>query len=145
MNRIILIGALCVLVVTAASAADVKSIKFTTPIVIDGIPSINEIKCPVIPATGKRDCQTPFTVGELAYMSLEKPQDRGQTPLSWTDAIKHDDLARAVRNAEAFPLLEDQRIMIESALASAGFSNAVLGFIKDVIDPSISAASTQVK
>ncbi len=123
--------AICsVLLSTAYSfAADPpRKIDFTTPVVVDGKPQIDEFKCPL--KDGKRECETPFTVGELAYFSLERPAQNQ----SWSDAIKRDDLARAVRTAKEFPLLDDQKIMIENAMGPL-WSPATLGFVKTVIEP----------
>lgn len=127
---IIVTAALCAF--ASHALAEGKHVKFTTEIVIDGAPIINEVKCPMVAA--HRDCQTPFTVGELAFMSLERPPAQGMAPQSWTDAIKHDDLARAVRTADDFLLLDDQRISIEAAMAPI-WSPAILGFVSRVIDP----------
>lgn len=132
---------------TIVAQAETKHVKFTTEVVIDGQPVINEVKCPMLPAVqatattpaivAHRDCQIPFTVGEMVYISLERPV--GGQPQSWTDAIKHDDLAHAVRNAEDFPLLDEQRISIEAAMAASPYfgSPAILGFVARVIDPPI--------
>lgn len=130
MKHLFLIAALCAL--ATAAIADAKHVKFTTEIVIDGQPVVNEVKCPS--ADGKRTCQTPFTVGELAYMSLERPPAPGMAPQSWADAIKRDDLAHAIRNADDFLLLDDQRTSIEAAMAPI-WNPAVLGFVARVIDP----------
>ena len=137
MKTMILIGALYAVMTPAF--AETKHVKFTTPVVIDDQPVINDIKCPLLastpPALPHRDCQTPFTVGEMAYFSLERsPPGQGAAQQSWTDAIKHDDLARAIRNADDFPLLDDQRISIESAMAPL-WSPSILGFVSRVIDP----------
>lgn len=122
---------------TTSAFAEAKHVKFTTDVVIDGQPFINEVKCPLV--DGKRACQTPFTVGELAYMSLERSPVPGMAPQSWTDAIKRDDLAHAIRNADDFLLLDDQRTSIETAMAPI-WSPSVLGFVSNVIDPPTQSA-----
>lgn len=127
LKRTILIAALCALATPAI--AEAKHVKFTTDVVIDGVPVVNDAKCP-----DHKACQTPYTVGELAYMSLERPPVQGMGPQSWTDALKHDDLARAIRDADDFLLLDDQRISIEAAMGPI-WSPAVLGFVARVIDP----------
>jgi hypothetical protein len=131
LKRIVIIGTLVALAVPAF-AADAHKVDFTTPVVVDGKPQIDEFKCPL--KDGKRECETPFTVGELAYFSLERPVQNQ----SWSDAIKHDDLARAVRTAKDFPLLDDQKIMIENAMGPL-WSPSVLGFVKTVIEPATEA------
>ena len=132
LKQILIFG---ILIASPAIAADApRHVDFTTPIVVDGKPQIDEFKCP-LDKVGKRDCDTPFTVGELAYFSLERPQQNQ----SWSDAIKHDDLARAVRAAKDFPLLDDQKIMIENAMGPL-WSPAVLGFVKTVIEPTTESA-----
>jgi hypothetical protein len=141
LKKLILIGALCAL--SSHAFAEAKHVKFTTEVVIDGVAVVNEVKCPMIAATptvaAHRDCQTPFTVGELAYMSLERAPGPGVAQQSWTDAVKHDDLAHAIRNADDYPLLDDQRIMIQSAMGPI-WSPAILGFVARVIDPPAPAA-----
>ena len=85
--------AIALLLNVPAFAADApRKVDFTTPVVVDGTPQIDEFRCPL--KDGKRGCDTPFTVGELAYFSLERPAQNQ----SWSDAIKHDDLARAVQD-----------------------------------------------
>jgi hypothetical protein len=138
MKRIVLVSLLCA--VSVSASAEMKHVKFTTPVIIDGQPVVDEVKCPIIPTTGKRECQTPFTVGEMAYLSLERPPAGGVAQQSWTDAIKHDELAHAVRNADDFPLLDDQRISIEAAMAPL-WSPLILGFVNRVIDPPTSTSS----
>lgn len=125
----LLIAALLASASVSVFAAEPRKVDFTTVVVIDGKPMVDDFKCPE--KAGKRDCETPFTVGELAYLSLERPVQNQ----SWTDAIKHDDLARAVRNAKDFTLLEDQKISIEAAMGPL-WAPSVLGFVKSVIDPS---------
>lgn len=144
------------LVAMSSSAhAEAKHVKFTTPIIIDGQPLVNDIKCPVIPgdpdieksnpkdpkAFAHRDCQIPFTVGELAYYALESAPVQGQPAQNWTDAIKRDELAKAIHGADDFTLLDDQRTSIETALAPR-WVPSVLGFIAHVIDPPAPVAKT---
>jgi hypothetical protein len=74
-------------------------------------------------------------VGEVSYLSLERRVDNQ----SWADAIKRDDLARAVRTAKDFTLTDDQRATIENAVAPLWMAGW-LGFIKGVIDPAPGAA-----
>ncbi len=128
LKRILVIGALCAIATPTFAAGAPRKVDFTTPVVIDGKPQVDEFKCPL--KDGKRDCDTPFTVGELAYFSLERPVQNQ----SWAEAIKRDDLAHAVRVAKDFPLLDDQKIMIENAMGPM-WSPAILGFIKTVIEP----------
>lgn len=132
--RLLAVALFSVVAATAALADDVKKIDFTTPIVIDGVTMVNDFKCPP-KSDGKRECETPMTVGELAFWALEKPPP-GQT---WTDGTGRDDLARAVRNATDFPLLGNQRSWIENAVAALcaqfNLSNAVLSAVAAVIEP----------
>ena len=113
----------------SARADGPRKVDFTAPVVVDGKPVIDDIKCP-FDKDNKHTCDTPFTVGELSFLSLEHFQDHQ----SWADAIKHDDLARAIRMARDFPLLDDQKIEIEQA-AGPLWSPGILGAIRDVIDP----------
>lgn len=117
---------------SAQAVETARRVDFTTPVVVDGQLQIDEFKCPL--KDGKRACDTPFTVGELAYFSLERPAQNQ----SWADAIKRDDLARAVRAAKDFPLLDDQKTMIEAAMGPL-WSPAILGFVKTVIEPTPTA------
>lgn len=112
-----------------ADESSLKKIDFTTPIVVDGKPVIDDFKCP--PVAGKRECETPMTVGELAYYALQKPQPNQ----SWADGIKRNDLARAVRTATDYPLLGEQLATIENAIGPLGVSNGVIGAVAAVIDP----------
>lgn len=114
----------------AASAEETKKIDFTTAIVVDGKPVVDDFKCPLKP-DGKRDCETPMTVGELAYFALQKPQQNQ----SWTDGVKRNDLAHLVRDAKDFPLSGDQLATIENAIGPLGVSNGVIGAVAAVIDP----------
>lgn len=116
--------------VSFAFADEVKKVDFTTPIVVDGKPVINDFKCPPKP-DGKRDCETPLTVGELAYYALQKPQPNQ----SWADGLKHNDLAHAIREAKDYPLLNEQLAMIENAIGPMGVPNGVIGAVAAVIDP----------
>lgn len=126
--RLLIVAALALCAIPAF-ADEVKKIDFTTPIVVDGKPVIDDFKCP--PVAGKRECETPMTVGELAYFALQKPQ-QGQ---SWADGIKRNDLARAVRTATDYPLLGEQLATIENAIGPIGVSNGVIGAVAAVIDP----------
>lgn len=124
----LLVASILSMAATSAFSASAK-IDFTTPIVVNGQPLIDDFKCPVS-KDGKRSCETAATIGELAYFALERPT-QGQ---NWADAIKRDDLARAIREAKDFPLLADQRTMIEDAMGPL-WSPAILGAVKSIIDP----------
>lgn len=129
--RFMLVCVFCVLSTAGALASDdVKKIDFTTPIVVDGKPVIDDFKCPLKP-DNKRDCETPMTVGELAYFALQKPQQNQ----SWTDGVKRNDLAHLIREAKDFPLSGDQLATIENAIGPVGVSNGVIGAVAAVIDP----------
>lgn len=134
--RAILIVAFCTIAIPTF-ADETKKIDFTTPIVVDGKPVVDEFHCPVpVDKTGKptgepRPCETPMTVGELAYFALQKAQPNQ----SWADGIKRNDLAHLVRTATDFPLSGDQMATIENAIAPLGVSNGVLGAVAAVIDP----------
>ena len=127
MKRIVLASLL--LAPISASADDVKKIDFMTPVIVDGTPIIDDFKCPLV--DGKRKCETPFTVGEVVFWSLQRPA-QGQT---WAIAVKRNDLSRAVRTAKDFPLLPDQLATIEDAIGSLQWSPATVGAIAAVIDP----------
>lgn len=121
--------------IASLAFAEPRKVDFTAPIVIDGKPLIDDFKCPIPidkdgKPTGPRPCETPASVGEMAYFALERPTP-GQ---HWEDAIKRDDLARAIRNAKDFPLLDDQRTMIETAMGPL-WSPRILGEVKAIIDP----------
>ena len=113
------------LLASAALAADEPQamVDFTVAVVVDDAPIIDDIKCPAN-KDGKRPCATPVTLGELCFLFLERPtQDQ-----NWMTAVKRDDFARAIRSAKAFPMLDDQRKMIEDALGpflSPGIIGAV--------------------
>lgn len=133
MKNLALAGTLSLVLVSSASAA---SIDFTRPVIVDGKPLIDDQKCPLKSdkddAKGalKRECETPVTLGELCYIFLERPMEH-QT---WTEALKHDDLAKALRRSKDFPLLDDQRIMIEAALGPF-LPPVTLGVVAGMIDP----------
>ena len=133
----VLLVACAALAATAAFAADAgRHVDFTQGIVVDGVPVVDDFLCPfpVDPATGRvtgpRPCQTTMTVGSFAYFSLRRPV-QGQ---SWADAIKRDDLAKAVRTAKDFPLLDDQLTTIETAM-TPGAPAGMLGAVARIIDP----------
>lgn len=130
MNRISLAILAC-LTTTPLLADDTRKIDFTTPIVVDGTPVINDNKCPLpTDKPGPRPCDTPFTLGELAYIALERPV-QNQT---WADGLKRDDLARGIRNAKDWPLLKDQSDMIEAAMGPL-YAPPILGAAAAILDP----------
>lgn len=133
--RLLAVAFFSTVAATAVLADDAKKIDFTTPIVVDGVTIVNDFKCPAKALDSKRDCETPMTVGELAFWSLERPQPNQ----SWADGVRRDDLAHSVRTAIDFPLLGEQRAMIENAVASlcaqVNLSNGVLSAVAAVLEP----------
>lgn len=126
------------LATSPALAEDAPTVDFTLQIVVDGNPFINDFKCPLhkdlnaktSDAPQIRDCDTKMTLGELAYLGLERPTETQD----WESALKHDDLAHAVRTAKNFPLLPEQRTMIEKALGSF-VTPSVIGAIAKMLSP----------
>lgn len=138
MKTLALAGALA-LALTAGAFADPVRIDFTQPLVIDGSPLIDDVKCPVPinEATGRptgapRPCDTKITLGDAVYNMLERPFEHE----SWTDAKKHDELANAVRKSKDWPLLEADKIIIEAAFGSANppIAPSVIGAVARVLD-----------
>lgn len=142
MKNLMLAGAISLALVFPAFAGSVR-IDFTQPVFVEGKPFIDDQKCPLKTDKDdpkrepKRECETPMTLGELCFLFLERPFEH-QT---WTEALKRDDLARAIRSAKDFPLLDDQRAMIETAIGPV-LPPVTLGVIAGMIDPK-SAASTK--
>jgi hypothetical protein len=106
------ITALFLLMAVPAFAEDAKKFDFTQPLVSDGQPMIDEVKCPS-DKDGKRPCETAVTLGELSFRALRAPV-RGA---SIEDLIEREDLANGVRRATDWPLLQKQRDMILKAIA----------------------------
>lgn len=118
------------------AVAQTATVDFTAPIVIDGASMIDDLKCPSHKDAKNpdgapvRDCDTKLTLGELSYLMLERPAQNQD----WTVAVKRDDLARAVRNANAFTLLPDQRTMIEAAIGPY-MAPSVVGAVNRMLPP----------
>lgn len=122
----------------AVAVADDRKIDFTRPIVIDGNPLADDVKCPMpkdsngnIIRDGKRPCDDLATFGGLLYFVLEAPT-RDQT---WTDGVKRDDLARGIRNATDWSITADQIDMIKKA-AGPALSPQVLGALSKLLGTS---------
>jgi hypothetical protein len=121
----------------AMAADEPKRIDFTQAIVDDGVPVIDEVSCPipVDKATGRptgdpRPCETPLTLGEAIYRAMRFP-DRDVT---WDEGMKRDDLARVVRRATDYPILSDQRKLIEKTIPKAYPSAAMVGIVSRMLD-----------
>ena len=123
----ILALALSLIAAAAYAEGGTTTVDFTAPLQVDGQPIVNDLKCPA-DKDGKRPCSTPTTLGELAFLFLERPQ-QGQ---DWTAAIKRDDLAHAIREAKAFPLLPDQLSTIQAALGPY-LSPAIIGVVNKML------------
>ena len=104
------------------------TVNFTQQVFIEGTPMINPIKCPP-DKDGKSSCEVPITLGELCYYSLER-EIPSQT---WETAIKRDELAKAIRNAKDFVLLDDQSKLIEEAMGPI-WPPQVLGEVNKMIN-----------
>ena len=107
----------------AMAADEPKRVDFTQPFMDEDKPVINDFDCPPDRTTGARPCETPLTLGEMAYRALRAPEQG----LSFEDGIKRDDLSRAVRKATDWPLLPADRDIIKKALARVFPSPALIG------------------
>lgn len=119
---------------TPALADDARKIDFTQPVVVDGKPVINDIKCALpVDASGKvtgpRPCNTAFTLGELAAYTLNLPTRDQQ----WQDGVRRNELANHVRDAKDWPILKDQVEMIEKAMGPV-LPPPVLGAVAAIFD-----------
>jgi hypothetical protein len=94
----------------------------------DGHRMIDEGACPR-DKDGNRACQTPLTLGEASYRSLRAidPPGPGHPSPSADDLAHRDDLARAVRRATDYPLLDKDRELIKAQIARVYPSGALVG------------------
>jgi len=125
----------------AARADEIRKIDFTSPIVVDGKPVIDDILCPVSvdqndkpikDAKGEtsRPCETPYTVGAVAFYSL-RTFAQGQ---DWQSAIRRYDLGVVVRHAEDYPATRDQLDTIEKAMGP-NWTPSILAAARAIMDP----------
>lgn len=122
---------LCVLLAGPVLAADEpRKIDFTQPFTDDGKPVVDDASCPADRVTGTRACETPLTLGEMAYRALRAPEQG----LTFDEGVKRDDLSHAIRKATEWPLLPADRDTIKKALARVFPSPALIGPAAKMLD-----------
>lgn len=110
---------------------DIKKINFTKSLYDDNAGVIiDEMVCPLDQKTNKHSCETPLTVGEICYRALRMPEQG----ITWTEGIKRDDLAQAIRKSSDFSLLPADKELIQKVLARAFPSPAMIGQVAKVLD-----------
>lgn len=137
--RLVFALALAALVSPALADDAPRKIDFTTPLVVDGVTVIDDVKCPAVVPPGsppgtpaKPSCTTPVTIGDVIYRALTQRIVQGQP---WLESKKWNDIARIVHHAKDYPLTDDQKTTIQTALAGVS-SPGLIGAVADLIDPS---------